>query len=150
MSLTVGASLPSLDGATEWLNADGAPAPDHGPTLVHFWAVSCPACKVNMPALQALRDKYAPHGLRVVAVHLPMYDGDSDVARVRTLAAELGMTEPCAHDGEHALGDRFETGGMWPVYFLFDAENKLRRRAAGGFGVRFVETGLERLFPTLP
>ena len=87
-----------------------------------------------MPDLQALRDRYAPQGLQVVAVHLPMSETDNDIERVRGLVAELGITEPCAIDNDHALGDRFETGGLWPVYFLFDADGKLRRRGGGRNG----------------
>ncbi len=100
MALSIGALLPSFVGATEWLNND-EPGPGDlagRPVLVHFWAVSCPACKVNMPDVQKLQTKYGTFGLRVVAVHLPRGNADLNTALVRTVAAELGMTEPCAVD----------------------------------------------------
>jgi hypothetical protein len=50
-------------------------------------------------------------------------------------------------DNEHVLGDRFETDGLWPVYLLFDAEGKLRGRAAGAAGLSTLGNALERMVP---
>ncbi|GAX90784.1 hypothetical protein [Effusibacillus lacus] len=43
MPMRLGTPLPSWEGATMWLNAEGFnPASlKNGPVLVHFWAVSC-------------------------------------------------------------------------------------------------------------
>jgi hypothetical protein len=43
------------------------------------------------------------------------------------------------------VGDRFETGQYWPYYFLFDAEGKMKSRAAGDVGLAQIEKALERL-----
>ena len=150
MPLSVGASLPSLDGATLWLNTeDKTVGPDlqtPGPTLVYFWAMSCPACKATMPDLQALRDKYTPLGLRTVAVHSPRGDFDVNPEAVAKMAGELGMTEPCAIDDKHALTETFQTGGVWPIYFVFGPTDKLKVRAAGGFGVNMCKSALANVF----
>lgn len=108
--------------------------------------MSCPACKANMPGLQELKAEFEPKGLRFLAIHMPRGPFDLDEDKVREAVADLGITEPCALDNEHILGDRFETGGVWPIYFLFDAEHKLRRRAAGGFGLKMVTEAVKRLF----
>ena len=153
MALPIGTPLPSLDGATLWLNTDntsdpntGPFLPPEGPVLVHFWAMSCPSCKVNMPGLQALRDKYAPQGLQVVAVHTPRGPFDINPDAVRDMARDLGMTEPCALDDDHAIADRFQTGGVWPIYFVFGKNGKLKVRAAGGFGLKMCEAPLRNVF----
>jgi len=65
---------------------------------------------------------------------------------VREAAAEMGLTGPCAIDNAHAIGDHFQTGGVWPCYFLFDAEGRLRSRAAGALGLKMAENSLKRLF----
>ncbi len=149
MALSIGARLPSFVGATEWLYND-EPGPDDftgRPVLVHFWAVSCPACKMNCGEVQALQARYEPHGLRVVAVHLPRGKGDLDADLVRAVAEELGMTEPCAVDSGGVLGNRFETSGLWPVYFLFGPDGGMKRRGVGGAGLRLADAALARLYP---
>ena len=116
--------------------------------LVHFWAVSCPACKVNLPDLRRLQIIYREHGLYVVAVHSPRSEADTDTEVVARAVAELGITEPCAVDNTHTIGERFQTVGLWPYYYLFAGDGlTLRRHAAGGAGVRLIERVLARIFP---
>ncbi len=150
MPLRVGTLLPSFAGATGWLNAsdDFAPSASWSPLLVHFWAVSCPACHSNMPALHELRDKYRPQGLHVIAVHRPRGEFDLDTDKLRYSIVELGITEPYARDNEHTVGDLFEVAA-WPTYFLFDASGLLRRHAVGAHGVVLMETALERMYDSV-
>jgi hypothetical protein len=37
--------------------------------------------------------------------------------------------------------------GWVPVYYLFDADGKLKSRAAGEFGIGVLTTALEKMFP---
>ena len=146
MPLPIGTCLPPLDGATEWLDAPVATDALQGrPTLVQFWAVSCPVCKINMPALLSFLETYSHEGLQLLSVHRPRMDADMDVEIVRTAASELALTGPCAIDNAHTIGDLFQTGGVWPCYFLFDAGGKLRSRAAGQLGLKMAENSLKRM-----
>lgn len=132
--------------ATSWLNgtAENA-APGGYPLIVQFWAVSCPICKLNMPRLQQLEQTYSAHGLRLVSIHMPRMEADMDTAKVQEAMTEMNLTGPCAIDNAHTLGDRFQTGGVWPCYFLFDAQGKLRSRAAGALGLKMAENLLRRM-----
>lgn len=146
MPLSIGSSMPSFENATGWLNSSGNLSINSGyPTLVQFWAVSCPICKINMPRLQQLVENYTCHGLCLISVHMPMMEADKDVAKVRAATEIMGLTGSCAIDNTHAIGDRFQTGGVWPCYFLFDAEGRLRSRAAGALGLKMAENSLKRL-----
>ena len=151
MPMRIGTEMPSLDGATEWLNATGAAAEakaEGRPTLVHFWSVSCGICKENLPRVARWRDERAADGLRVVAVHMPRHESDTDVEKVREVVGEYQITEPCAVDNEHKLKDAFQNEqGYVPAYYLFDAEGKLRCFAAGERGINLVAASLERLLP---
>jgi hypothetical protein len=98
--------------------------------------------------LNGWKEAYAPAGLRFIAVHLPRRSEDSDVERVREAVAHRGVTDPCAVDNGRVLADRFHTGEVWPYYFFFDAEGKLRSRAAGGMGLRLLENALKRYLST--
>lgn len=149
MPMRIGTEMPSLEGATEWLNATGAHAAHEAqghPTLVHFWSVSCGICKDNLPRVAQWRDERAPDGLRVIAVHMPRYEADTDTEAVRDAVAQYKITEPCAVDNEHRLRDAFRNEqGYVPAYYLFDGAGKLRGFAAGERGLSMISAALERL-----
>ena len=151
MPMRIGTEMPPLEGATEWFNATGAAAAAEAkghPTLVHFWSVSCGMCKENLPRVAEWREARAAEGLRVVAVHMPRYEADTDVEKVREAVGEYQITEPCAVDNEHKLKDAFKNDqGYVPAYYLFDAEGKLRCFAAGERRINLVAASLERLLP---
>lgn len=145
MALKVGAPLPSLDGIEEWMNGVVSLEELRGhPVLFDFWALSCPYCIRTLPNLNEWHDQYAGQGLRIVAVHLPMRDVDRSAERVRVALEKHGIRDPCALDHQGVLAERFETGGIWPYYFLFDAQGAMRSRAAGYSGLQLLEKALQR------
>ena len=149
MPMRIGTEMPPLEGATEWFNATGAAAEAEAkgrPTLVHFWSVSCGTCKENLPRVAEWRDARAEEGLRVVAIHMPRYEADTDAEAVREAVATYNITEPCAVDNQHRLRDAFQNEqGHVPAYYLFDAEGKLRCYSAGQFGLKVMGPALERV-----
>lgn len=145
MSLAIGTFFPGFGDTLKWLNNSTSFGRNQRISLFHFWSISCPACHANMPALHELRDKYGPLGLQVVAVHRPRSDNELDADNVRKVADELGMTEPCALDNDHKIGDELGVEA-WPTYFLFGADGRLRRHAKGNFGVRMMGVALEKMF----
>ena len=149
MPMRIGTEMPSLDGATEWFNATQSRAENESeghPTLVHFWAVSCGICKDNMPRVNEWRDARREEGLRVVAVHMPRYEADTNIEDVREAISKYNITEPCAVDNMHRLREAFKNDqGFVPAYYLFDAEGKLRCFAAGERGLDMLASALERV-----
>ncbi len=141
--------MPSLNGATEWFGATQAQAEAEAqgqPTLVHFWSTSCGMCKENLPRVAGWRDEFRNKGLRVIAVHMPRYESDTDVEQVRDMIATFKITEPCAVDNEHKLRDAFQNDkGYVPAYYLFDREGKLRGFAAGERGLDLLKATLDRV-----
>lgn len=142
--------MPSLEGATAWFNGSLEDTLEHAkgkPVLVHFWAVSCGICKDKMPQLQELKAKYAAQGLKTVAVHMPRYEADTDLDMVNEAIKANKIEEPTAIDSLHKLKDAFQNEQGWvPVYYLFDAEGKLKTRAAGEFGIGVLTTALDKMF----
>ena len=149
--MRIGDAMPSLEGATTWFNGsleDVLEQTKGKPVLVHFWAVSCGICKDKMAQLNEIKDKYGKMGLQTIAVHMPRYEADTDLDTVNQAIADNKLTEPCAVDSLHKVKDAFQNEQGWvPVYYLFDAEGKLKTRAAGEFGVGILQTALEKLFP---
>jgi len=84
--------------------------------------------------------------LRVIAIHMPRYEADSDVASVREAIEAYGITEPCAIDNLHQLRDAFQNdNGYVPAYYFFDAERKLRGFAAGERGLDMLSATVDRV-----
>jgi thiol-disulfide isomerase/thioredoxin len=149
MPMRIGTEMPKLDGATEWFGGTQAHAEAEAkgkPTLVHFWSVSCGICKENMPRVAEWREGRREEGLRVIAVHMPRYEADTDVEAVREAISRYNISEPCAVDNEHKLRDAFHNEhGYVPAYYLFDAEGKLKSFAAGERGLDMLTSAVERL-----
>ena len=145
--------MPSMEGATTWFNGSLETLEEQikgKPVLVHFWAVSCGICKQKMPQLQELSAKYGERGLQTIAVHMPRYEADTDLDTVNEAMFENRITEPVAVDSLHKLKLAFQNEQGWvPVYYLFDAEGKLKTRAAGEFGVSVLQTALDKMFPSV-
>jgi thiol-disulfide isomerase/thioredoxin len=146
MAMRLGTPLPSFEGATEWIRGSAQEAEKEAKdqlTLVHFWAVSCGICKDNMPRVQELRDSLQDKGVRVIAVHMPRYEADTDLKAVREAVERMNITEICAVDNEHKLKEVFQNDHGWvPAYYLFNAEGQMKGFAAG-------EKGLDMIVPTL-
>jgi thiol-disulfide isomerase/thioredoxin len=149
MPMRIGTPMPKLDGATEWFNGtqSHAEAETKGhPTLVHFWSVSCNVCKDNLPQVAQWRDEKKDQGLKVIAVHMPRYEADTDVENVRDLISQYNITEPVAVDNEHKIREAFQNDqGYVPAYYLFDSQGKLKSFAAGERGLDMLKSAVERL-----
>lgn len=152
MPMRIGTQMPMLEGATEWFGGTQAHAEAESsghPTLVHFWSASCGICKDNLPRIAQWRDEKKDQGLRVIGIHMPRYEADTDVELVRDLITKFKITEPVAIDNEHKLKDAFQNEqGFVPAYYLFDSTGKLKSFAAGERGLDMLKSALERLLTT--
>ena len=88
-----------------------------------------------------------PLGLQMISVHMPRYEADTDLDTVNEAMEENRITEPTAVDSLHKLKDAFLNEQGWvPVYYLFDADGKLKTRAAGEYGIGVLTTVLDKMF----
>lgn len=142
--------MPALDGATEWLNAEGfdPESVKNTPVLVHFWAVSCHICHEVMPEVAAYRNEYEPLGLKMIGVHMPKQESDLDVEKVKQDIAAFKITQPVAVDNMHKMTEAFSNQFV-PAFFLFDQDGKLFYRAAGDKGFQGLKPKLDQLLGTL-
>ena len=145
MSLRLNTPMPDLSGATEWLNRSPSIAGLVGhPTLIYFWSVSCRVCHEHMPKLAEWRTLYVPSGLRLVAVHVPRQEQDTDLEGVRAAIKVFQIDDPCGVDNHHAVKAAFAAAYL-PAYFLFDRDGRLRARAGGEAGLGLLERPLRRV-----
>ncbi len=146
MALRMDSPMPSLEGGTDWFNSQGVKTEDlKGSTvLVHFWSISCGICKEALPDIQGWIDKYTPQGLKVIAIHMPRQESDTNVEAVKEAIDEYEVKQPCVVDNWHTITDAFENKYV-PAYYIFDSELKMRHFQAGEKAVKMVEPVLERV-----
>lgn len=146
MPLRMDSKLPSLEGGTNWFNSTPLSNQDFAghPALIHFWAISCHSCKESLPDVNRWLDTYAPQGLKILSVHMPRQESDTNVEAVTEVVKEYGMKQPCVIDNWHSITDAFENKYV-PAFYLFDTEGKLRHFQAGEKAAKMVEPVIQRL-----
>jgi len=124
--------LPSLDGATNWINsASITPAELQGKVvLIDFWTYSCINCLRALPYVKTWYDKYKDHGLVVIGVHAPEFAFEKDIGNVQRAVKDLGVNYPVALDNNYAIWQAFNNQ-YWPAHYFIDAKGKIRSHHFG-------------------
>lgn len=118
---------PSLDGASQWLNA--GPLGDSDlrghVVVVNFWTFTCINWLRTAPYLRAWSQAYADDGLIVVGVHTPEFSFEHDLDRVRRATEERGIAYPVAVDNDFEVWTSFDNH-VWPALYFLDEAGALR------------------------
>jgi thiol-disulfide isomerase/thioredoxin len=132
MRLANEGSMPSLGGATSWLNSPPLTKADlHGKVvLFQFWTYSCINWRRTLPYVRAWADKYKDHGLVVVGVHSPEFSFEKDLANVRWATNDMRIAYPVAIDNDHQVWRAFDNE-YWPALYFVDAQGHIRHHQFG-------------------
>jgi thiol-disulfide isomerase/thioredoxin len=130
--LPVEGELPSLRGATGWLNSPPlTPADLRGKVvLVDFWTYTCVNWLRQLPYVRAWAGKYADQGLVVIGVHTPEFSFEHDGDNVRRAVRDLNVDYPVAIDNAYAVWRAFDNY-YWPALYFADAEGRIRHHHYG-------------------
>jgi len=130
--LPVEGELPSLAGATGWLNSPPlTPTGLHGKVvLVNFWTYTCINWLRQLPYVRAWAGKYSGQGLVVIGVHTPEFDFEHDHDNVRRAAADMRIDYPVAIDDDYAVWLAFDNH-YWPALYFADAQGRIRHHHFG-------------------
>ncbi|VWM18708.1 cytochrome c biogenesis protein DipZ [Burkholderia lata] len=131
-ALPVEGTLPSLDGAVQWLNSPPLTAAGlRGKVvLVDFWTYSCINCLRTLPYTTAWARKYAPYGLVVIGVHAPEFAFERDIGNVKKAVHDLGIDYPVAIDNGYSIWRAFGNE-YWPAHYFIDAQGRIRHHHFG-------------------
>jgi len=144
--LPVEGDMPSLAGATQWLNS--APLTTESlrgkVVLVDFWTYSCINCIRSLPYVRGWADKYKDHGLVVIGVHSPEFAFEKDPANVAKAVKDLGVDYPVALDNSYAIWQGFHNE-YWPAHYFVDAQGQIRHHHFGEGGYAESEDLLRQL-----
>jgi thiol-disulfide isomerase/thioredoxin len=130
--LPVEGRMPSLDGATGWLNSPPLTAADlrGHVVLVQFWTYTCINWLRSLAYLRAWAEKYQDQGLLVIGVHTPEFDFEHDPDNVRRAAEDLRVDYPIAIDSDYAIWNAFDNH-YWPACYFVDAQGHIRHHRFG-------------------
>ncbi len=137
IDLPVEGTMPSLDGAVQWL--DSAPLTSAPLTsaqlrgkvvLIDFWTYSCINCLRSLPYVNAWAQKYKDQGLVVIGVHAPEFAFEKDIANVQKAVHDLGVSYPVAIDNDYIIWKAFHNQ-YWPAHYFIDAKGQIRHHHFG-------------------
>jgi thiol-disulfide isomerase/thioredoxin len=144
--LPVEGTMPSLDGATGWLNSAPLTAAElrGRVVLVNFWTYTCINWLRTLPYLRAWAKKYQDHGLVVLGVHTPEFSFEHDLDNVRQAVRDLGVDYPVAVDNDYAIWNSF-ANQYWPAFYFVDAQGQIRHHRFGEGDYQMSEMVLQQL-----
>jgi thiol-disulfide isomerase/thioredoxin len=144
--MPVEGAMPSLAGATGWLNSPPLTAADlrGHVVLVDFWTYTCINWLRTLPYVRAWADKYQDQGLVVIGVHTPEFDVEHDLDNVRRAVKDLGVEYPVAVDSDYAIWSAFDNH-YWPALYFVDAQGQIRHHRFGEGGYQASEMILQQL-----
>jgi thiol-disulfide isomerase/thioredoxin len=130
--LPIEGELPSLGGATGWLNSPALTAAGlRGKVvLIDVWTYTCINWLRTLPYVRAWAEKYKNQGLVVIGVHTPEFAFEKNVDNVRRAAKDMRVDYPIAIDSDYAIW-RALNNEYWPALYFVDAQGRIRHHHFG-------------------
>jgi peroxiredoxin len=88
--------------------------------MVNFWATWCGPCRVEMPHLNKIHDKYRSSGFVLLGVNV-----DEDAKKAAGAVQQWGIRFPVLHDAEKKVVRAYDVSSM-PSTVLIDRDGRLR------------------------
>jgi len=138
--------MPSLAGATEWLNSESlGPAELRGHVVVvNFWTLTCINWLRQEPYVRAWSQAYRNDGLVVIGVHAPEFSFEHEIDRVRQATKERVMDYPVALDNDYEIWSAFDNH-YWPALYFVDADGNVSDQHFGEGRYEQSERVIQRL-----
>jgi len=108
-------TLTPVDGKTFKLSE----ALKKGPVVLDFWATYCGPCRMELPALDGIRAKYASRGIQFYAIN-----GNDDSATIKAYAAESGLSLPMLVDTNSDISRALGVSVI-PVTVIINSHRKI-------------------------
>jgi thiol-disulfide isomerase/thioredoxin len=130
--LPIEGELPSLGGATRWLNSP--PLTTAGlrgkVVLIDVWTYTCINWLRSLPYVRAWAEKYKNQGLVVIGVHAPEFAFEKNIDNVRRAAKDMRVDYPIAIDNDYAIW-RALKNEYWPALYFVDVQGRIRHHHFG-------------------
>lgn len=93
--------------------------------MVNFWATWCGPCKIEMPHLNRIYEKYRASGFQLLGVNI-----DDDPRNAVATASKLGVSFPVLLDGDKRVSKLYDLSTM-PTTLIIDRDGRLRHLHRG-------------------
>ena len=115
--------------------------------FLNFWATWCPPCKMEMPDIQKIYEKYEKQGEKseviVLSVAAPNTQDEKDVEGIKAFLEENGYTYPVLmDDGGYTFG-AYRISSL-PTTFMIDKEGNVFGYVQGGLAQEAMESIIEQ------
>ena len=119
--------MPSLEGATGWLDSEplGRSDLEGHVVVVNFWTLTCINWLRTEPHVRAWSHAYRDDGLIVIGVHTPEFTFEQEPDRVRLATAQRGIDYPVALDNRYEIWNAFDNH-YWPALYFVDRAGVVR------------------------
>jgi peroxiredoxin len=97
------------------------------PVIVNFWATWCPPCRKEMPALEAVWQRYGQGGVVILGVD----QGERADVVTRFAREEVGTTFPLLLDIDQSVGARYAVQAL-PTTVFVDGSGRIQDVVVGG------------------
>ena len=112
------------------------------PVLLNFWATWCGPCRIEMPFLQKVYEKWTGKELVLLAVNL-----QEDPAKVREFVESAGYSFPVLLAAGNEVPLSYNVRGI-PATFFIDVDGVIRDIKIGAFlGMGDIESRLVKIMP---
>ena len=98
------------------------------PIMLVFWASWCPQCKVEVPKVNELFEKYRNRGMYFLGINVGHNDSER---RASQFINKTGMAYPVIYDNDHVLGREYGVQGV-PTVLIVNRQGLIVFR---GYGV---------------
>jgi thiol-disulfide isomerase/thioredoxin len=132
MPLPMEGRMPSLSGATAWLNSPPLTAESlRGKiVVVDFWTYTCINWQRSQPYVRAWAEKYKNQGLVVIGVHTPEFEFEKNLENIRPALGRFRVEYPVAVDSDYVIWEAFRNH-YWPAVYVVDAKGDIRHHQFG-------------------
>lgn len=96
--------------------------------MISFWATYCEPCKVEMPIVEQLHQKYAKDGLQVLSVSL---DGADTNSGVRPHIKKNGFTFDVVIDEDGTIAQAYNPASVAPFTIIIGRNGKIAKQIEG-------------------
>lgn len=132
IELPIAGKLPSLSGATTWLNSQPLTVDElRGKVvLINFWTYTCINWLRQLPYVRAWAETYQDQGLVIIGVHTPEFEFEKTIENVRRALTDMNINYPVSVDNDYAVWRAFENH-YWPALYFIDRQGHIRHHHFG-------------------
>jgi thiol-disulfide isomerase/thioredoxin len=141
-----GRRMPSLNGATGWLNSEppGAAGLRGHVVLINFWTFTCINWLRTEPYVRAWSQAYRGAGLIVIGVHTPEFSFEHELESVRKATNDRDIDYSVAIDNDYTVWQAFDNR-YWPALYFVDKDEIIRDQIFGEGRYQQSELTIQRL-----